>query len=463
MKYFSIYLAFMMLCFNSYAQKAIKINKDQCAECNMFIKDLDFAAQAIDENNSIFNFDAIECLVNFLKENDESGFSILLVSDYLRSEKMIPAVEAYFLKSKVIASPMGAYISAYSNKSDVIKIQKLKKGEIYTWRELKELFKDSRFGLLDHPTHHHHKPGSYAPIGIMGDHLHHKGGWMFSFRAMNMNMSGNLTGNTEIADMNIFRNYMLAPQQMNMRMYMIGAMYAPSDNFTLMIMQNYVKNSMDLNNMMGMSFSTESKGFGDLKVSALYGLMSKKNSSFHLNIGVNIPTGEIQNRYSTPMTENMKLPYPMQLGSGTFDYSLGGTYKGSVKHWTWGIQPMAIVRTSKNTENYRLGDQLNLNTWMSYDIFQWMSLSGRVLGTKSGEILGSDKELMIMMAPPANNENSGKSQVKSYLGCNFSFGEKAYWRNFKIGLEYGLPLYQEVNGIQMNEKASFIAGMRYSI
>ncbi|MEQ8560121.1 MAG: transporter, partial [Cytophagales bacterium] len=261
----------------------------------------------------------------------------------------------------------------------------------------------------------------------------------------------------------IFRNYMLVPQQMNMRMYMIGAMYAPSDNFTLMIMQNYVKNSMDLNNMMGMSFSTESKGFGDLKVSALYGLMSKKNSSFHLNIGVNIPTGEIQNRYSTPMTENMKLPYPMQLGSGTFDYSLGGTYKGSVKHWTWGIQPMAIVRTSKNTENYRLGDQLNLNTWMSYDIFQWMSLSGRVLGTKSGEILGSDKELMIMMAPPANNENSGKSQVKSYLGCNFSFGEKAYWRNFKIGLEYGLPLYQEVNGIQMNEKASFIAGMRYSI
>ncbi len=456
-------LAIVMLGYNSYAQKSIKINKDQCAECNMFIKDLDFAAQAIDKNNFTFNFDAIECLVNFLKENDESEFSQLLVSNYLKSETMIPATEAYFLKSKEIASPMGAYLSAYADKSEALKMQKLKNGEIYTWEELKELFKDSRFGLLDHPTHHHHNPGSYAPIGVMGDHLHHKGGWMFSFRAMDMNMEGNISGSSEINDMALYNNYIVAPQQMNMRMYMIGAMYAPNDNFTLMIMQNYAENSMDLRSMMGMSFSTESRGFGDLKVSALYALISKERRSLHLNIGVNIPTGEIQNRYSTPMTENMKLPYPMQLGSGTFDYSLGGTYKGSLNHWTWGLQPMATLRTYRNTENYRLGNQLDLNSWISYDIFQWMSLSGRVLGTAREKILGSDKDLMTMMTPPANNENSGYRKVKSYLGCNFSFGDRTFWRNIKLGFEYGLPLYQNVNGIQMNEKASFIAGMRYSI
>lgn len=51
----------------------------------------------------------------------------------------------------------------------------------------------------------------HAPIGVMGDHVHHKGEWMASYRYMNMNMFGNLSGTENIGFENIFQEYMVAP------------------------------------------------------------------------------------------------------------------------------------------------------------------------------------------------------------------------------------------------------------
>lgn len=451
-----------VLCSMVIAQNKIDIKGEQCTHCNMVIKDPLFAAMAINENQQ-HTFDAIECLVNFLKENDETSYTELWIADYGNGGKMMEANSATYLKSKKIASPMGAYISGFGSQEVARRIQKENGGELYNWKELKELFKNSRFGMLNHPTHHHHTPGAYAPIGVMGDHLHHKGGFMVSLRYMDMNMEGNLQESEEIEDMSVFQNYMVAPQSMSMRMYMFGVMYAPSDKLTLMVMQNFIENKMELQNMMGMSFSTSSKGLGDLKISALYGLVSNERSSFHLNAAVNIPVGAVDNIDNTPMMDNMKLPYPMQLGSGTVDFTLGGTYKGSISDWSWGLQPLASFRTGDNSEGYRFGNQFDLTGWVSYDVARWMSLSGRFSGSKMGELDGQDDDLNPMMAPPANTLNSGYTKVRSYLGANWSFGNQPVWRDFKVGIEYGLPIYQDVNGIQMRERATINAGVRYSL
>ena len=163
------------------------------------------------------------------------------------------------------------------------------------------------------------------------------------------------------------------------------------------------------------------------------------------------------------MNEDMKLPYPMQLGSGTFDFTIGGTYKYSTGKVNLGFQPLGTIRTGSNSEGYRFGDQLSMHGWASYDLSNWISFSGRVSGNVQGKIHGKDSELVPMMAPPANYMNSGGTRVMSYVGSNFSLGSKPGFRNFKFGLEYGIPLYQNVNGIQMSVNSSFIAGLRVSI
>lgn len=38
------------------------------------------------------------------------------------------------------------------------------------------------------------RPDGHAPIGVMGDHTHKTGEWMFSYRYMQMHMDGNRDG-----------------------------------------------------------------------------------------------------------------------------------------------------------------------------------------------------------------------------------------------------------------------------
>ena len=244
MKNLIITLIVFFIISNGYTQ-IINFEKDQCSRCNMLIADRNFAAYATDRSNKTQKFDAIECLINYIKTKDESDFIELKIANYTKPGDWIDANKATFLKSKNIPSPMGAYLSAYPDMKSALKVQKQMGGEILNWIELKDKFKNSNFGSFNHPDHHH-KPGSYAPIGIMGDHLHHQGGWMISFRHMYMGMEGIQIGSNDMIDDRIYDMYMAAPQNMRMQMYMLGVMYAPSDNLTFSIMQSFIANKMSM-------------------------------------------------------------------------------------------------------------------------------------------------------------------------------------------------------------------------
>jgi len=173
----------------------------------------------------------------------------------------------------------------------------------------------SHAGHVDHAAH-----ATGGPIGVMGEHLHPKGDWMVSYRFMRMDMEGNLRGNDSISISEIIsptgENFLVVPTKMTMDMHMVGLMYAPTDNLTLMGMVPYIDNSMDHRTRMGATFTTDSKGIGDVKLMALYGLKTWDGEHLHLNLGIGVPTGSIDKKDNTPMGR-VRLPYPMQLGSGT--------------------------------------------------------------------------------------------------------------------------------------------------
>lgn len=458
-----------VLFLNKIAISQNKHTSNQCIHCNMVIKDKLHNAQLITDSQKILNFDAIECLLNYLSNTKETTYSNLTVADY-KSGKQVNAKTATYLISNAIKSPMGANLSAFKTKNEAELIQKNKKGKLYTWQEIKENFKTNKLGNVEHNHHHHNRPDAHAPIGVMGDHLHEKNGIMVSLRYMNMDMNGNRSGSSSINNTSIFNTYMVAPQNMSMDMYMLGVMYAPSNKLTLMLMQNFVRNKMNLKARMMMGgttmfrdFSTSSSGFGDLKLGALYSIYTKENTSIHLNGTLNIPVGNIKQKDDTPMMQNAKLPYAMQLGSGTYDITLGATYKGNTEYVSWGIQPLFTFRTGTNSENYRLGNSQQINFWGAYKIADWISISGRVLGMSQGKISGNDAELNPMMVPTANTNNYGGEKVKSFLGVNFMFNQNSSFKNFRIGIEAGAPIYENYNGVQMDEDLSFQFGIKYSI
>lgn len=109
---------------------------DGCHYCKMTIVDKIHAAEIVTKKGKVYTFDSAECMVHFLKEFDSSEVKLYLSNYFSEPEKLIDATKATFLISQNIPSPMGAFLTAFNNKNEAIKIQSEKGGTLYNWEEL---------------------------------------------------------------------------------------------------------------------------------------------------------------------------------------------------------------------------------------------------------------------------------------------------------------------------------------
>ena len=264
--------------------------------------------------------------------------------------------------------------------------------------------------------------GTHAPMGVGGDHLHARGGWMISYRAMRMEMDGNREGSERRSVDAVLAGYPVAPVEMDMEMHMLGLMWAPSDDVTLMGMLPLVRLDMAHRTGMGGSFVTRSHGLGDVGVSALVRVLEDEATAAHLNLGFTAPTGSISEKDDLPIGR-MRLPYPMQLGSGTWDLRLGATAKRLVGDFTLGGQVLGTVRTGKNNKGYRLGNALEASAWLSWRADRRLSPSLRLAYHEWGNVRGDDDLLNPAMVPTADPARRGGRRLSLWAGAHLALAD----------------------------------------
>jgi len=324
---------------------------------------------------------------------------------------------------------------------------------------------------------------NHAPIGVMADHRHRKGEWMLSYRYMTMEMEGNRDGTTSLSADQIvsetpnrfFGSPMqpptlrVVPESMQMDMHMVGAMYGLSDRVTLMGMTSYVSREMDhVTYQGGMgttvlgNFTTKSDGQGDSSIGAIIGLGAgfEKASQVNLNLGLTLPTGSIKqtDQILTPMgtTPSPRLPYPMQLGTGTFDIKAGLSYLDRNGPVGWGAQANSRIPTAKNDEGYAFGNSFDATAWLSYEPAYWISMSGRVEARTQGDIKGIDS-LIAAPVQTADSDNFGGQSLTVFGGVNM-VGQTGALRGHRLAFEVGVPVYRDLNGPQLETDLIFTAG-----
>ncbi len=298
--------------------------------------------------------------------------------------------------------------------------------------------------------HHAHQHGLHtlAPVGVMGDHIHLGEEWMFSYRYMRMEMRGNRDGTDSASTSEVLSSFMVAPTKMTMEMHMLGLMYAPSNDLTVMVMAPYVFKEMDHVTGMGARFTTRADGLGDVKTTALLRVFQHDLHSVHLNLGISAPTGDIDMRDDTPAMSQAKLPYPMQLGSGTADLLPGVTYAAHDDQYSWGAQASATVRLGRNSNDYSLGDRVGFTTWAGFKPSPWLNTSLRLDYQVWDDIDGADPQLTPGMVPTARPDLRSGHRVDLLLGCEF-LGEGAHEQGHYLGVEVGMPIYQDLDGPQL--------------
>jgi copper chaperone NosL len=119
----------------------INYGKDGCHFCMMTIIDRQHASEMVTAKGKAFKYDAIECLINDLKKRDDSEIALILTSDYNNPGTLISAESATYLISEAIPSPMGAFLSAFSNKAEAETVKSAKGGRLYSWQEVKKQVK----------------------------------------------------------------------------------------------------------------------------------------------------------------------------------------------------------------------------------------------------------------------------------------------------------------------------------
>lgn len=322
---------------------------------------------------------------------------------------------------------------------------------------------------------------SHAPIGVMGDHMHGEGEWMVSYRFMRMNMEGNRIGTNSVSPETIattvpnrfFGTPMqpptlrVVPTEMTTDMHMFGGMYAPSDKLTLMLMANYIDREMDHITFAGGAgttrlgtFTTKAKGLGDTKASALIRLYEDNTHHVHFNAGVSLPTGSIKKRdrvlAPNGATPILRLPYAMQLGSGTYDLLPGVTYNGVHGAFGWGAQYAATLRIGENSQDYTLGDKHQMSIWGSYLLTDALSFSARITGETESKIDGSDSDI-VAPVQTADSDNFGGQRVSASLGLNTVFPTGPL-KGHRFSAELTMPVYQDLNGPQMERDSAIMLG-----
>ena len=288
---------------------------------------------------------------------------------------------------------------------------------------------------------------------VLGGHVHNQGEWMPMLHVMRMEMDGMRDGTDDLSTGEVVAPpspFLVTPVEMTMDMAMAGLMYAPTDVWTVMVMVPLLQNSMRHRTRAGGEFTTRSEGVGDVELSALAVVWESESSDLILGAGVSLPTGSIDEKDQTPMGRT-RLPYPMQLGSGTYDLVPGATYLSEHGTWAWGAQAKAVIRLGENDNDYRLGNRIQGTAWVDRKWTDALSTSVRAVGHSVGNIVGSDPAVTppagTPIVPTADPDRQGKDRIDLALGFQY-YNERT--AGHRIALEVGTPVVENLDGPQLS-------------
>lgn len=298
----------------------------------------------------------------------------------------------------------------------------------------------------------------------MAEHTHQKGELMTSYRYMFMNMQQLMDGDSRVSDYDT--DAVMVPTEMDMEMHMFGLMYAVDDKLTLMAMTNYLRNSMEMEASKGMMAGSRSKmvseGWGDSSLGALYQFHADRNQRAVVGLSVSFPTGSTAETFTTPMGVKAHQPFPMQLGTGTYDLLPSISYVNQTSDiWSWGAQAKGRIHLDDNNQGFSYGDRIETTGWASRLLSNWASVSLR-LSASSWSGIDGDTDLSVNrmnpnMSLPANPDNHGGSSIDAAIGLNLLHPHNG----FRVAVELSKPLYQHLRGPQLAEDWSLILGAQF--
>ncbi len=304
------------------------------------------------------------------------------------------------------------------------------------------------------------RPDAYAPIGITGDRMSPVGNWAFSYQHTRTDGSGLLSGRGSLTSGDVFAaGYAAAPKNTVREQHLLSALYGYDQDTSIAITLPWLNNEITMSNGSGGDYNLRSTGMGDLTLTGLFAMEHRDDEKFHLQCGLSLPTGSRDERGATPFSGSgsEKLPYILQLSSGTVDLSPGVTYIRYHEQTSLGAQAIQTLRFTENSDDYQLGNETQLNAWVSRTFRENLSGSLRLGYHHLGHMRGQDGDINPNESPLHDPSSQGGDRCTAYAGLNYTQPG-----GHSFGFELGGPLWQDLNGPQVEHDISYSLGWRIS-
>jgi hypothetical protein len=300
----------------------------------------------------------------------------------------------------------------------------------------------------------------HGPIGVMGEHPVSEGAWQFSYRYERQDYGGLLDGKSELSEQDVFdEGYTRTPSDMTRETHLLTALYGYSEQLSVLITIPWISTEMNFDTDSGGSFDARTIGMGDVQLSGLYRLREKGDGGLHLNLGVSLPTGSHDEAQALPGSggNTVKLPYPLQLGSGTVDVRPGLTWVHLDDETSWGTQLLQTLRFTENSDGYGIGNETRATAWVARQFREDLSGSLRIAWEHIDDYSGQDDSLDPDLGPSQDPNAQGGDRLHFFLGVNYT-----HPGGHRFAGEMGGPIFQDLNGPQLETDIIYRIGWQFS-
>jgi len=323
------------------------------------------------------------------------------------------------------------------------------------------------------------RPDSRAPISLTDGRTLKSGEVEFGLKYFNQKMKGLGYGSDSVPLLTVLNAYWASPSQMVTQGAELNLMIGLTDRLTLSASGNFVRKEM-VQAVMDLEIQgfywlgkTESLGPEDVKVSALLKVLDQAGFRFHLHAGVSIPVGltdfddfalDPEDPFGDPV--EVILPYPQQLGSGTFDLLPGFTGSLQNEKATLGFQWKGTVRLGDNDRGWALGDRYVTTIWGAYKASEWASVSVGAKYMTWGDIEGFDTAFDTNTSLAYYNPayEIGQTGRRVDIPLDFSFiVPQGPFSGYRLTVEYLMPVHQDLDYLQFRHGRTLTVGLQRAL
>ena len=297
------------------------------------------------------------------------------------------------------------------------------------------------------------RPDGYAPIGVWNDFVLSEGQVQFGYRLGVDNLDGLKAGEFEVGILDVLDVFASTPISSQTLTHVFSAAYSPVARVSLIAQVPIQMIDVDQLDRELFLYSSQSNSIGDIRVDALASVYQVGPYRAHASAGISVPTGSIDAEGAQPgSTADSRLPYTLQVGSGTLDLHPGLTFQAMNEHGSVGLQASGTVRMGENDQGYTLGNRVGVAGWAGFLVSDQVSISARINYQQWQSVSGSDATFDAardaIENPLVFTELTGGSRLDLPIGMNIVLNEGPL-AGHRIGVEWVLPISQDLDGPQL--------------